>query len=87
MSNCFNAGCSGSQSTPVKTLKPGDLDIEQNKKEKSENAEGKANNNGRKCSALSRLCCSSKGGKTKEKKLKCDSPAVLSEDGAHCSPD
>ena len=88
MSHCFNAGCSGSQSTPVKTLKPGDLDKEQNKKENSENAEGKANKNGRKCSVLlSRLFCSSKGAKTKEKKLKSDSPAVSSEDGAHCSPD
>ena len=67
MSNCFNAGCIGGQSTPVKNLKPGDLDEEQNKKENLENVENKANNNGKKFSALSRLFCSRKGRNKKRK--------------------
>lgn len=80
-------GCSGSHSTPVKSLKPGDLDKDQSHEDNSENTEGRTNNNGGKCSALSRLFCSSKGDRTKVKKLKSDSPAISSEDGAHCGPD
>jgi len=87
MSNCFGGGCGCGSSTPVKPLKPGDLDKEQSKKDNSESVQNKTSNNGGKCTALLRLCCSSKGERTKVKKLESDKPTVLSEDGAHCNPD
>ena len=98
MSNCFGGGCGCGSSTPVKPLKPGDLDKEQSKKDNSESVQNKTSNNGGKCTALLRLFCSSKGERskvkklesdkpTKVKKLESDKPTVLSEDGAHCNPD
>lgn len=87
MSNWFGKRFTCSKSTPVKALKPGDLDGGQSPEEKSENPEDRATKNGGRCLALSRIFnCKSKAEGTKVKKTNSDSPAVSSTDGAHCNP-
>ena len=83
MSN--NCGCG--DSIPVKTLKPGDLDEENTQNGWSKSTEDRTNNNGGKCSPLSRFFCASNNSEGTKKKQTSDSPAVSSEDGAHCDPD
>ena len=75
-----------SNSTPVKVLKPGDLDGAQSpEKENSESLGKRTSKNGGRCLVLSRVFnCGSKAKKTR---VISRSPAISSVDGAHCNPD
>ena len=86
MSNWCSKRVTCSSSTPVRVLKPGDLDGRKSPKEKSESPENRSTKNRVRCSVLSRIFSyKSKVEGTKVKKVNSDSPAVSSVDGAHCT--
>ena len=87
MSNWFSKRFACSSSTPVKSLKPGDLDGGQSPEGKSESPESGTTKNGGRPSVLSRIFnCKSKAKGTKVNEIDFGSPAVSSTDGAHCNP-